>query len=175
MNEMVSIRSATQEDASSIARVHLEGWRTTYRGIVPDAHLAGLNAEERTIRWREILSSGRRVFVADQDGEIVGFISGGAIREPLADYDAELYSIYLLLRVQSQGIGTALLIELAKRLDEDGFESMAAWVFEANAAIRFYEASGAARVGAKEMEIGGARIPAAAYAWPSLKSLLASK
>jgi ribosomal protein S18 acetylase RimI-like enzyme len=175
MTGMVSIRSATMEDASSISRVHLEGWRTTYRGIVPDAYLAGLNAEERTIRWREILSSARRVFVAEQNKEIVGFISGGAIREPLAGCDAELYSIYLLLPVRSQGIGTALLIELAKRLDEDGFESMAVWVLEANAATRFYEGSGAARVGAKEMEIEGARLAAAAYAWPSLKSLIASK
>jgi L-amino acid N-acyltransferase YncA len=169
---MISIRTATQEDAISIARVHVESWRTTYRGIVPDAYLDGLNAGERTVRWREILSPSERIFVAEEDGEVVGFIYGGPIREPVGDCDAELYAIYLLLQAQSKGIGTALLIELARRLDGDGFRSMAVWVIEANSAAGFYLGSGAARVTQKQMSVGGAMLDVAAYAWPSLKSMI---
>jgi L-amino acid N-acyltransferase YncA len=119
-----------------------------------------------------MLSSAERILVAEQAGDVVGFISGGPIREPLGGCDAELYAIYLLLQVQRMGIGTALLIELAKGLDQEGFQSMAAWVLDANSAVRFYEGSGAVRVGAKEIEIGGMLFPEAAYAWPSLKSIL---
>jgi GNAT superfamily N-acetyltransferase len=170
---MASIRTATLEDAGSISRVHIESWRTAYRQIVPDSYLAGLNAEERTTRWREHLNSAGRVLVAEQDGEIVGFINGGPIREPLHGCDAELYAIYLLPQAQNKRIGTALLVELAKRLDEDGFQSMAVWVLEANAAAGFYARSGAARIAAKQIEIGGASLPIAAFAWPSLKSIVA--
>jgi ribosomal protein S18 acetylase RimI-like enzyme len=171
MDEMASIRTATQEDAPSIARVQIETWRTNYRGIVADAYLAGLDVEQRTIRWREHLESHDRVLVAEQGCEVVGFISGGAIRESLDGYDAELYAIYLLLKTQRRGIGTTLLIELARRLVDDGFERMAAWVLQANAAVRFYERSGAVCVAAKEREIGGASLPLAAYGWPDLKRI----
>ena len=30
------IREATRNDVSAIAKVHVDTWRTTYRGIVPD-------------------------------------------------------------------------------------------------------------------------------------------
>jgi len=140
---------------------------------VPDKFLADLNAEERTIRWREVIDSDPNVLIAKRDGQVVGFISGGAIREPLEEYDAELFAIYLLAEVQGKGIGTSLLMELAKRLDEGGFQSMAVWVLEANASRRFYEKSGAVRVTEKEIEIGGVLLPVAAYAWPSIKAIVA--
>jgi len=172
---MISIRTATLHDADSISRVHTDSWRTTYRGIVPDVYLANLNAEERSSRWRERLNSAGQVLVAEQDGEIVGFVSGGPIREPLGGYDAELYAIYLLRHAQNKRIGTALLKELAKRLDDDGLQSMAVWVLEANAAGRFYEASGAVHVASRQIEIGEALLPVIAYGWTSLKSIIVSK
>ena len=42
---MSLIRPATLEDAPAIARVHVDTWRTTYAGIVPDEHLAKLSYE----------------------------------------------------------------------------------------------------------------------------------
>jgi GNAT superfamily N-acetyltransferase len=171
---MASIRTATPHDADSISRVHTDSWRATYRGIVPDAYLANLNAEGSSIRWRERLNAGR-VLVAEQDGEVVGFVSGGPIREPLGGYDAELYAIYLLPHAQNKGIGTALFNELAKRLDDEGLQSMAVWVLEANAGGHFYVRSGAVRVTSKQIEIGGALLPVTAYGWPSLKNIIVSQ
>lgn len=151
---VASTRIATPDDATCIAWVQVETWRTTYRGIVPDAHLADLSVERRAFRWREHLNSADHILVAECGGEVVGFIGGGPIREPVAGCDAELYAIYLLLKSQRVRIGTKLLIELGRRLDEVGFRSMAVWLFEANAAARFYERSGAIRIGAKEREVG---------------------
>lgn len=163
------------EDAGSIARVQVDTWKTTYRGIVPDNYLAGLSAEERMPRWREHLSSAGHNLVAECSGEVVGFISGGTIRDPLDGYDAELHAIYLLLKFQRSGIGTSLLLELARRLDQSGLKSMAVWLFEANPAARFYEKSGAVRIGAKEREIGGERLPLVAYGWPCLKNIFSGR
>jgi len=172
---VASIRTAIPEDAASIARVQVETWRTTYRGVVPDDYLAGLSAEERTPRWREHLNSAEHILVAECNGAVVGFIDGGPIREAISDYDAELYAIYLLLQFQRTGIGSTLLIELAYRLEEAAFRSMVVWLFEANAAARFYERSGAVRIGAKEREVGGVWLPVVAYGWQSLRSILASR
>jgi GNAT superfamily N-acetyltransferase len=168
---MVSVRVATEQDADAIAHVHVQSWRTTYTGIVPKAYLDSLNEAERVPLWREWLTRDIQVFVADLDGEIVGFISGGAVREPLQDCDAELFAIYLLERAQGRGIGTALLEALAESLKAKGFRSMAVWVLESNTSSHFYERSGALPISSKEVEIGGAMLPVLAYGWPDLAAI----
>jgi hypothetical protein len=50
------IREATMADVAAIARVHVESWRATYKGILPDDYLANLTYEQREPLWREILS-----------------------------------------------------------------------------------------------------------------------
>lgn len=168
---MVSVRAATGQDADAIAHVHVESWRTTYKGIVPDAYLAGLNETERAALWRDWLTRDVEVFVAELDGAVVAFISGGAVREPLEEYDAELFAIYLLEHAQSRGIGRALLSALAESLGARGFRSMAVWVLESNASSHFYERSGAVPIQSKEIEIGGAVLPVLAYGWPDLRAI----
>lgn len=169
---MDAIRSATEEDAGAIAHVHVESWRTTYKGVVPESYLAGLDETARTASWRAWIESGIPVFVAVRDGSVVGFISGGPMRDLLEGYDAELFTIYLLQHVQRCGIGAALLRKLAWRLDQEGFKSMAAWVLEDNASSTFYERSGALRVASKEIEIGGVLLPVVAYGWRSLRTIM---
>ena len=165
-------------DAEAIAHVHTASWRTTYAGIVPKAYLATLNEAERALQWREWLTPGALVFVAElpseggKPGAIVGFIGGGPIREPLDGYDAELFAMYLLQHAQKRGIGTALLQVLAGSLHVQGFQSMAAWVLAGNASSRFYQKSGAVPLASKEVEIAGAMLPVLAYGWPSLETIL---
>jgi GNAT superfamily N-acetyltransferase len=168
---MLIVRAAMGTDAAGIARVHVESWRTTYAGIVPEAFLAGLDEAERTLSWREWLTLDVPVFVAELDGEIVGFAGGGAIREPLLDYDAELFAIYLLKQAQGRGIGMALLRALAGSLRDRGLSRMMAWVLASNTSGEFYAKTGASLISSKEMDIGGAMLPVLAYGWPSLAAI----
>jgi L-amino acid N-acyltransferase YncA len=147
--------------------VHVQSWLTTYTGIVPAAYLASLNESDRAGRWREIFQSAP-VYVSELEGEVVGFITGGPIREAIDTYDAELYAIYLLARAQRRHIGTALLRKLAASLTSQGFKSMLVWVLEQNPAVHFYAGSGAIQVIKKEIEIGGAVLPEIAMGWPDL-------
>lgn len=157
----------------AIAHVHVESWRSTYAGIVPTGYLATLTEADRALQWQDWLTGDVQIWVAELDGHIVGFIGGGPIWEPLAEYEAELYAIYLLADAQRQGIGTALLRRLAAMLVAEGFASLAVWVLEQNPAITFYERLGAARVGSesKQVEIGGVLLAEAALGWPDLTQL----
>ncbi|MGA2887230.1 MAG: GNAT family N-acetyltransferase [Terracidiphilus sp.] len=168
---MVTIRAATVQDAEQIAHVHIDSWRTTYAGIVPDEYLIALNETERAVLWREWLTQGTQAYTAVQNGNILGFISGGPIRKPVESYNAELYAIYLLKQAQEQGIGTNLLKELAGSLISKGFSSMLVWVLERNPSRRFYQKSGALSVTSKEIEIGGTTLTEVAYGWPDLKMI----
>ena len=168
---MVSIRAATAEDAAAIAHVHVESWRSTYAGIVPDAYLAGLDETLRVKLWQEWLSGGAVVLVAERKGEVVGFAHAGKIREAVETADAELYSLYLLQNAQGRGIGRGLLRVMAAVLRVQGFTSMALWVLERNQARGFYETCGGRLAASKVIEIGGARLMEVAYWWPDLSVL----
>jgi ribosomal protein S18 acetylase RimI-like enzyme len=168
---MVLVRAATQRDASAIAHVHVQSWLTTYAGIVPDDYLASLNEAERVLLWQDWLSRDIQVYVAELDGEVVGFICGGPIREPPQDCDAELFAIYVVDQAQRRGLGTALLRKLVESLRAKGFKGLTVWVLERNPAKHFYERAGAALVTTKEIEIGGAHLQEVAFAWRDLATI----
>lgn len=167
----IAIRPAKIEDAPAIAHVHTESWKTTYAGIVPAPFLASLDIEARTEMWREQLAIGRLIIVAEAAAGIVGFVSGGPIREPLETYDAELYAIYLLQEQQQQGTGRLLLHTLATTLRERGFTRMFLWVLAQNPATSFYKHLGAVEIAQKQIEIGGASLQELALGWTDLRKL----
>lgn len=173
------LRPATAGDVEGIARVHVESWRTTYRGIVPEAFLARLSYEARQRQWRRVFAgepaNGHVGFVVEAEaGEIVGFADGGPERTGEHGHDAELYAIYLLAEHQGRGLGRQLVRSVAGRLAELGHRSMLVWVLRENPACRFYAALGGRLVATRPIEIGGATLDEVAYGWPDINLLTAS-
>ena len=168
---MVSIRVAEVRDAAAIAHVHVQSWLTTYRGILPKEYLASLNEAERVPLWQDWLTHDVSVFVAEIDGEVVGFAGGGALREAFQPYDSELYTLYLLREVQARGLGKALLSAVANALMQKGHKRMLVWVLEQNPALHFYEKAGAQYLTSKLIEIGAVQLSEVALGWPDLRAL----
>jgi L-amino acid N-acyltransferase YncA len=170
------IRRATETDASAIAQVHVAAWRTTYRGIVAQDHIDGLSVDDFTARWQSRLSgrtaAPHTVLVAsDNDGNIVGFASGGPTRETGLPFDAELYAIYLLQPFQARGLGRQLLRELAKHLLEEGHSSLCVSVLSDNPARHFYQRMGGHLVRTAPHVMGGRSYPASWFGWFDLRDL----
>jgi ribosomal protein S18 acetylase RimI-like enzyme len=166
------IRKASHDDADSIAHVHVESWRTTYAGIVPQPYLDSLSKEARAQNWREHLAApDPLIFVAESAHGVFGFACGGKQRDPTLAYDGELYAIYLLRASQRQGIGRALTRAVAGGLRSRSYRSMIVWVLEQNPAVRFYKALGGAPVAEKPIEIAGVQLTEVALGWPSLAAL----
>lgn len=170
------IREAVLADAAAIARVHVDSWRTTYRGIVPDGYLASLSYEQRERVWQGNLSAARAeefVYVAEKDGgPVVGFASGGPQNSGDAEYAGELYAIYLLASYQGQGIGRQLVRAIARQLLQADLPSMLVWVLVSNPSRSFYEALGGKELYEKPITIGGASLVEVAYGWPDLSILV---
>jgi GNAT superfamily N-acetyltransferase len=167
---MVFIRRAGHVDAAAIAHVQVESWLTTYTGIVPGAYLETMNEAARAKAWEPLIEASE-IFLAEQNGHVVGFITGGPIREPVEECDAELYAIYLLQEAQRAQIGTDLLRELARTLRRKGFRSMSVWVLAKNPSKPFYMRTGAHYAASKNIEIGGAMLVEEAYVWPDLEQI----
>ena len=80
----MKIRAAAPADSEAIGRVHVETWRSAYRGLVSDAYLAGLSPAERAARWRTFLADrdpARVLLVAEDDVDaVIGFAAAGPER-----------------------------------------------------------------------------------------------
>lgn len=173
---MLNIRPATVEDAPALAQVHVATWRTTYRGLVPDAYLDSLSVAERTERWRGRLSGadpGAFTLVAeDGDGRLVGFATGGPERENDSVYTGELYAIYLLQAAQRAGLGRRLVQAVAERLLAMGHTAMLVWVLATNPSRGFYERLGGQYLRSTMINIGGVEVEDVAYGWTDITELI---
>jgi ribosomal protein S18 acetylase RimI-like enzyme len=171
----IAVREARKDDVAAIARVHVESWQTTYRGIIPDQVLDSRSPEQRAQRWASTLlnpSSTEFVYVAeDGSRRVVGFASGGPERTGNPQFLGELYALYLLALNQRQGIGRRLTYAAVERLHTMGLTSLLVWVLADNPACRFYEALGGQRVAVQQIELGGIALEEVAYGWPDTTHL----
>jgi ribosomal protein S18 acetylase RimI-like enzyme len=169
------IRTATAEDAESIARIHIETWRTSYTGIVPQAHLDKLDVNRRADGLRKILSESDRdetyLLAETDDGEALGFAAIGPNRKSGLNYGGEIYAIYVLEEYQHRGIGRLLFDESVRRLMKLGYQSMLLAVIAENSARGFYERLGGRVVSDENITIGGKVIAGVCYAWEDLRIL----
>ena len=57
MSAGVTLRRATPDDAEAIARVRIDGWRRSYKGLVPQAYLDAMSVEASMPLWQRVLAA----------------------------------------------------------------------------------------------------------------------
>lgn len=174
----VRIRRGVIEDAKEASEAHADTWRTSYRGLVPDALLDGLKDDRWEAGWRrgfDNLDPTRVVHVAEVGGAIVGLAGSGRARPGAPPgYVGEVYALYVRPEHQGQGIGRALLSVTAAGLRERGLVPIIIWTLFNNPSSRgFYEALGGTVIAEKREPFDGYELHEVAYAWRDAASLLA--
>jgi GNAT superfamily N-acetyltransferase len=158
------VRAAVERDAEAVARVHVESWRSTYRGLVPDDHLAGLSVERGADNWRRLITEAgadRGVLVLEDDGpngagDVIGLCHYGPTRDDDVDGAGEVTSIYLAAERWRHGGGTQLLDAAVSAMTAAGYANATLWVLDGNDRARaFYEARGWVRDGAVKVDDQG--------------------
>lgn len=109
------VRRAVAADAADIAHVHVQAWHEAYTGRIPQEILDRMDVErftlarERHLRG-DVPDDRSETWVAECDGELVGFAMSGPCRdEDAAIEHDELYAIYVLASHYGSGAGGALL------------------------------------------------------------------
>ncbi len=165
-------------DAAAIARVHVESWRSTYAGMLPEKMLLKFsNARHEARWWRDVVGRywhRHYVYVAEHETNgVIGFGSAGASRDWEFDQRGEIYALYLLDEYHGSGIGKALFMALLTRLVEERRPSLVVWVLSTNPSRYFYEALGGRRIAVRKDRMGGVEVEETAYGWEDLDELLA--
>ena len=147
-----TVRQAEIGDAADIARAVNAGWRSAYRGLIPDEMLDSLDDARATTQWRSRLRggyeyAGQRAYVqvaTDPDGQVVGVSMFGRERDPDSDkIRGELWALYIAPQHWDCGYGRLLLRAAEAHLASSGLADLVLWVLENNArARRFYEGAG---------------------------------
>ena len=103
----VTIRRAVPADAEALSELHVDCWDDAYTGLIPQEILAKrrMRIRERIDGWRAALERGDVVWLAEQDGDLIGF-SGAAAAD-----DAEFAGLLELrvLYVRAAWWGTTLV------------------------------------------------------------------
>ncbi|MEU9339409.1 GNAT family N-acetyltransferase [Streptomyces sp. NPDC048290] len=164
------VREMRYEDCDRVAEIRTEGWRSAYRGLMPQPYLDGLSATEDAERQRARLTGPPATvvdLVAERDGEVLGWACHGPYRADTGtpSADAELYTLYVDPTRQGEGVGQALLRESLRRCVATGHPRMLLWVVEGNTRARhFYERAGFTPDGTREpYEVAGSQVPELRY------------
>lgn len=176
---MSRIRRAKRDDAAAIGRVHVETWRATYAGLLPDSMLVSMSDVRQSAWWSQVLADpgeARGVFVADDpEMGVVGFGSCGPVRDPPAELDGrelkvgEVYTLYVEPDFQNRGLGRRLLDALFRQLMADRCDTAVLWMLADNPTRFFYEGLGGERLGERVDKLGDVDVDEVAYVWRHLR------
>ena len=122
----ISIRQGQAADATTIASLHTDSWRTAYRGLLTDAYLDNDLLGERTRYWTEkmaTLKTNEFVLMAEDGHDVVGFIA--VMDLPEAGYQALVDNLHVVPHLKGYGIGGKLMRAAARRLLDDALEDWA--------------------------------------------------
>lgn len=170
----MQIRKATIHDAQGIAKVHVDSWRTTYKGIIPDDYLNNLSYKQITELW--IHNIGREdnfLLVAEStEGKIIGFADFWKRETNTMPNSSDLTSIYLLEEYQGRGIGKKLLEQLFLQIKRLGFQKIFVDVLAENKTRYFYEYYGAKFYKSVQIKIGGKVLEELIYIWDNVDEVI---
>ncbi|MEM7314679.1 MAG: GNAT family N-acetyltransferase [Planctomycetota bacterium] len=164
-------RKATVDDAEDIAKLHTSSWQTAYKGMFSDDFLANHALNDRRQVWQTRLEHpalGQVVWVAEEDGELLGFVC--LFMDHDDQHGALLDNLHISPDQKRRGIGRQLMLRAIDCLKEhDDRSGMYLWVFSENvSAIQFYEKLGGQVAGTTLYDgIGDRPVPAVRMVWRS--------
>ena len=155
--ELFAVRRARPADSESIARVHVASWEAAYDGIIRAETIAQFDYSARVALWRRALRSGAAIWVAAEDGLVIGFV------EVRGD---EVTVLYLHPGWWRLGLGRSLLRRSLQEIAAAGYREAHLWVLACNANARaFYSKLGGTAGDSRPVKVGRERLVELRYAW----------
>ena len=176
----MAIRRHQRTDADRIAEILADGWRDTYAAIVPPAYLAYQSDRVRRrteiADWLDDFHTGsEEVFVAERDGDVVGFIHMQHGDKADLGSSGFVNLLYIDRSAQGHGLGRHLMAAGAQWLLDTRPGALVLSAFELNPHRAFYTALGGTEVKRVLNDIAGAQVYSVLYRWPDPAVLLGAR
>ena len=125
------IQLAGQEHVSQIADLYVRSWKKTYRGLLSQAYLDGLNVPDIMAKWSEYLGQPDHGIYVALEGELV---LGFAAFMPYHRIDNCIYldSLHVEASRNGEGIGSALIRAVQEEGRRAGCPQMGVCIVKGN-------------------------------------------
>lgn len=142
---MVHIRSVEDADFPAITRIY---GHHVLHGLA-SFEIEPPTEEEMRRRWHELAERGLPYLVAEEDNRIAGYSYATPYRHRIAYRFSVENSVYVDPEIIGRGIGRALLEDLIRRCEAQGFRQMIAIIGDSanDASIGLHTAMGFVRAG----------------------------
>ncbi len=164
---------ATVDNYTTIAELHADSWKRTYRGIYSEDFLNFQVEEDRKALWLNRLSfpkQNQHVILAEEHKQIIGFAC------IFLDHDAQfgtlLDNLHVKNNLQKRGVGRLLMQQCGKIiLQSTPNKKMYLWVYEKNInALAFYDKMNGIKIETvPHRNDDGTFAPACRYAWANIE------
>jgi L-amino acid N-acyltransferase YncA len=169
----MTIRIATIKDIDGIVNVHVNSWKTTYKGIISPTYLSRISSNDRKTRWESTFANLKEdeiIYVIEEHGKVLGFLNGGRSRGSEEGIETEIYSLYLLEEAQGKGYGKILISNFMKHISSKSYRNTMVWVLENNASIEFYKKLGGQEIRKQQITIGEETFIEVALGWKDINT-----
>jgi len=129
---MITIRSARQDEAASLAEIGLKAWESAM-SMIEDSSVLREAAEAAFLSFTS--HHWLTISVIEEDGIIAGWAARERLDETITDF-------WIDPLWQSRGLGTALLSSLEADIRHQGFDTARLETHARNGAVAFFEKHG---------------------------------
>lgn len=123
-DRQVRVRPAELSDAPGVAEVHARSWQAAYAGLLPQSLLDDLDPARRAPGWEATLRAvdgpDQATLVAEDDGQLVGFVHLCPARNTSDHSVAEITTMYVAPRSWRTGVGRRLMAAALDQLADAG-------------------------------------------------------
>jgi putative intracellular protease/amidase/GNAT superfamily N-acetyltransferase len=138
-------RKAIPADAPAMAALLTCAWQKAYRGILSDALLDGINAEERSGWIRSAIETKPefKYFVLETNGDVAGVAGVCSCQDEDLPEASEIVVFYIRPDLQGHGLGREMMRRTLEEISPSENRPVALWVLRDNHSARaFYERVG---------------------------------
>lgn len=168
----MQIRLLKNEDIKDMAILYTDSWKRTYFGILSNEYLNSLSYEKNQKKWLDYIKSDKNgIFGYFINEKLVGFCAF----TPEQDIENCIYldSLHISKEYQGQGIGTALIKNLAKNVKEKGYKKISICILNGNKmAKKLYIKLGASHYQYFDNKIDNVIAPSEKLVWNNLEILM---
>jgi ribosomal protein S18 acetylase RimI-like enzyme len=154
----VKVRPVAEADLPALAELAKRTWLDAFGDSVSPEEAAAEVEETRSPEYFRTALLTDTILVAEEDGELVGYVKFGDVRIPEVDVhpgDQGLHRVYVETAKQGRGIGRQLVRTALSHPRLRGATQVYLEVWEENpAALALYESFGFCAVGTTQVTVG---------------------
>jgi L-amino acid N-acyltransferase YncA len=168
------IRPARAEDIPEIGRIVVRSWQHTFDGLVSAEFLNSMSDDHQRRRHERMFAIQGVVYyvAATNDGDVIGFCSGGPSRRPAYAAQSEIYAIYLMPGFEQRGIGRRLFEHVVSDIAATGRKGLFLTALSVNPNRSFYTKLGGIETEAESLQLGNEICPQIAFVWDDLPKIV---